>query len=418
MAIYIVEGIADIYKGLNMNNESHGIDIRTLGDSGINIPFIRHNTSGRITMQRTQDSSKPVIRNPEEKLIDTGYSPQLNEHTYDTVIENDSIFLEAVKKYGDEIECAEGWTSITLFMHDIELNELVHYELTRYRILGNKFGVTFEIDEEYIFGLRRGDTIPSKTRLSWSNNSKGNSYKTGRNLNTFIGSIPETGEDCIMVSDSIIDDYAIDQIEEYETSYGRSSILANVHGSDTEYKGYPDIGDIIEAGDILFSRIDLNLKALKNGDFDIINNAMMFTKNGLRSRRPHFVNNIVMPRSGEVIDVTVYHNPKTGESMSGGDADRQTVKYLSSTIKYHNKVVSVYNDYERRYNGTVSPDTTNLIVEAFTFLETPIKGVKPKIDMKKKRSKLDMYTVKVTVRTRVPINQGFKITDLYGGRYK
>jgi len=404
-------------KNSKFNNMRHKIDLRTLGDSGMNIPFIVHNTSGRLTMERGQSSSIPVINKPEDKIVGTGYAQQLLEHTYDVVIENDSIFIGMVKKYGDNVyKEKDNWTSLILMVHDIELNQLVHYEISKYRVLGNKFGMMFTIDENYLDGLRTTDTIPEGTRLSWSNNTAGDGYKTGVNLNMFVGTLPESGEDCTLLSDDKLDALSIDQIESYEASYGRSSIMANVHGDESTYKAFPDIGDIVKAGDILFSRVDLDLKALKNEDFGIINNAMLFTTKGLMSRRPHFTNNIIMPRECEVIDIDIYHNPKTGECMEGDGRSAQTIRYLAEISKYHSNIIHLHNEYTKRYGGSVSPDTTNLIVDAMTFLDTPIRGITPKVDRRKKRSKLDMYTVKITVRTRIAPNTGYKITGSYGDK--
>lgn len=396
-----------------------GIDLRLLGDSGIYIPLLNYNTSGRLTMAMTQQTQIPVINNPEDAIVDTGYATQMVDHTYSIIVENDCIFLKTVKKYNNRTDMwsNDEWASIVIFALDIEKNELVHYDIPRYRILGNKFGFTYNIDTNYIFSLSNKDTIPAGTRLAWSNANNGNTHKRGRNLNMFAGTLPESGEDTTLINADVLKHYGIKIYDEYEISYGKTSILTDIHGKDDTYKAFPDIGDELNASDVLFAKTDLDIRDLKNEDFNIINNAMLFTSKGLRKRRPHFTDHTLMRYPGRVVDIDLHYNPKSGENIESDSIGIQTAKYLLMLKTYYTNILDLYNEFSRLYNtAEVSPDTTNLIVEAMTYLEVPINGKTPNITRSKKRSKLDMYTLKVIVECDVVINNSKKFSNRYGGK--
>lgn len=402
-------------------NTEHRLEL--YGNSGINIPFLNYNTSGRLVMSTGQDKQVPIIKNPEEAIVDTGFSKQINQFTFDVKIENTSIVLGVVKKYNNRYDgwSNDEWSSLLVFCHDTVTSQLVHYEVCKYRMMDNKFGFAYTIDEELIFNLKPRDVLEADTRLSWSNSTEGNAYKKGKNLNTFIGSIPELGEDAILMDEDIIKDFTINTYTVYEVSYGKSAILANVHGDDKTYKAYLDIGDTFEPGDVLYSKIECDLRDLKTGDdFTLVNNAMLFSNGGLRTRRPHFTNNVIMKSYGRVVDIDIVYNPKSGENIESETMGRQTAKYLMMLSTYHQNILKIYEMYKKGYeslSANISDETNNLIVQSMIFLETDIKGKKPNIMKEKKRSKLDMYTLRITTEQTIVPNNSYKFSDRYGGQF-
>ena len=403
------------------NRHEHHLEL--YGTSGINIPYLNNNTSGRLTMSEGQDNQVPVIENPEEALVDTGFSAQMNNFTFDITVENTSIFLGVVKKFNNRYDgwSNDVWSSLLVFCHDTVTQQLIHYEVAKYRMLDNKFGFAYQIDEEYIFNLRNRDIIEAGTRLAWSNSTVGNAYKKGRNLNVFIGSLPELGEDAILISDEAVKAYTIKTYTQYETSYGKAAILANMHGDDNNYKAYLDIGDTFKPGDILYSKIDCDLRSLKNEEsFDLVKDALLFTNRGLQTRRPFFSDNVVMKNYGKVVDIDIVYNPKSGENIESDTMGKQTAKYLMMLNTYNENILKIYEMYKKSYNAlasSISNETTSLIVDAMLFLETPINGRKPNIMKEKKRSKLDMYTLKITTENTIEVSDSFKFTDKFAGDF-
>lgn len=396
-------------------------DIRFYAGSSIRLPFLTNNTSGRVVMAENQDTQKPPIRNPEPPIIDTGYGRQLKNFSYDIKIENDSIFIKAIKKHtykeGSTIWDDDDWISMIIFVYDIIDERLKHYEIDRYRVLGGKFGFRYIIDEKYINNLEYRDIIPAGTKIAWSKSNDLETHSTGRNLNTLFCSLPEVGEDTILMSDDVLKHYRIYQYEDFEASYGKNSILGNAHGNEDEYKAFPDVGDVVEAAHILFTKIPLDIRSLKKEDFSIIDNAMLYTNKGLMSRRPHFSNHTLMKYKGKVVNIDIYHNPKSGENIEADDLSIQTAKYLMAINNYHKEIVELYKFYKKNFvGGNIDPDTNNLIVESMVYTEEPIKGRVPNISRKKKRSKLDIYTIKMTVEYDLTPNQSWKFTNNYGGK--
>ena len=394
-------------------------DIRLYGGSGVRLSFLPNNTSGRIVMSDIQDGQKPPVKNPEPPIVSTGYGSQLKKFTYDVVMENDSIFMKAIKKQptkeGVSIWDEDNWVSIIIFVYDIVDEELKHYEIDRYKILGGRFGFRYIVDEDYINKLEYRDTIPAGTKLAWCKSNSEKYRMTGRNLNTLICSLPEVGEDTMWISDSVLEDYSVNQYEVYETSYGKGSILANIHGDENEYKAFPDVGDVIPASGVLFAKIPLDLSVLKKEDFSYIENAMLYTNKGLRSRRPHFSDHTLLKYKGKVVAIDIFHNPKSGESVEEGDLSIQTAKYLTAINLFHKEIVDLYKFYRKNFSdGRINPDTNTLIVESMVVTEEPIKGKVPTITRKKKKSKLDMYTVRITIEHELSPNNGWKFSNNYG----
>ena len=397
-------------------------DIRMYAGTGVRRSFITNNTSGREVMDETQDGQKPVIRNPSAPIVSVGYGEQLKKFTYDVVIENDSIFIKAVKKYktkeGNSIWDEDEWVSITIFVSDLVDGTLKHYEIEKYRILGGSFGFSYIIDEKFINSLEYKDLIPAGKRLAWSKSNDGPVRATGRDLNVLTCSLPEVGEDLMLVSDAVIKsgDYNIKQYSVYETSYGKNSILGNAHGTETEYRAFPNVGDFVKAGTVLYNKIPLDIRALKKEDFDSLSDALLYTNKGLTLRRAHFGNHTLLKYDGRVVGIDIYYNPKSGENIESNDLSIQTAKYIMAINNYHREVVDTYKMYRKNFmDGDIDPDTNNLIVESMVYIEEPIKGKTPNISRKKKRSKLDMYTVKITIEHDLTPNNGWKMCINYGG---
>lgn len=392
--------------------KSSAIDIRLIGDNAMKLPYVNNNTSGRLVMHASHDKQTPIISNPEDRIVGTGYAAQQVDFTYDIVVDNDSVFINTVYRYTGE----DQWSSVIVFVHDRVLNILTHYEIPKYRSMG-EFGLAYTIDTDYIDSLTPRDIIPAKTRLGHSNNTKGNTYKVGRNLNAFIGSLPETGEDCMLVCKDVIDDYKIVILDEYRVSYGKSAILADIHGNDTiGYKALPNVGDYIGPDEVLYSKIDLDLKKLKAGDWDIIDNAMAFTKKGLRTRRPHYVNNTLLKYGGTVVDIEIHQNSKTGDVVENTAQTQQAHTLISYAKSYYTMIIKIYNDYIRTYGSEdAANETSSLIVDALLYLETPIKNRIPTITKLRKKTKLDLYTIKIIVARELTPRPGYKISCSYGG---
>lgn len=399
---------------------SKGTDIRLMAGSGVRIPFLNYNTSGRLVMSANQGVQIPPIKGPDTRIVDTGYSTQLNKFTYDVRVENDTLFFRTIKRFNNRSDewTNDAWSSLIVIGYDVVANELIHYEVPKYRILGSKFGMSYEVNEQYINGLSEGSIIPAGTKLAWNRANKGNGYKNGKNLNTAIMSLPEVGEDCILLSDKVLNDYGIKMYDMHEVSYGKSSLLADVHKTlDGDYKALPDVGDILEAGDVLYSSIDLDLRALKKEDYSIINNAILYSKKGMRSRRPHFTNHNILKYNAKIVDVNILYNPKAGESIESDAVNTQAASYLMMLKTYHRGIVDAYNYYKRNYpNGNVNPDTSNLIVDSMVFIEKPIRGREPRVTRKKKRNALDMYNVQITTEYDITPNASWKFSNLYGGK--
>lgn len=396
---------------------SHHIEL--YGNSAARVPLINTNTSGRAVMGDNQAGQQPGIKNPEDAIFITGYENQLTKFGYDIVIENDSVHVATIKKFGNRNDMwgNDDWTSVILMMYDTVEEELTHYEVPRYRILGNKFGMSYIIDEDYVNSLSVRDLIPAGKRIAWSKSNSGNTHKTGRNLNVLTCSIPEVGEDLIQISDRVLDDFTIKQYETFETGYGKNSIMADVHGKDDEYKAFPDLNDIVKASRVLFSKIPLDIKSLKKEDYNIIDNALLYTDKGLKVRRPHFTDHTIMRYDGRLVDIDVHYNAKSGENIESDDLGTQVGKYLMMSATYHSEIVKAYEYYRKNYqNEKISFDTSNLISTAMVYIEEPIRGRAPNISRKKKRSKLDMYTVKLTMEYNIKPNTGFKFTNRYAGK--
>lgn len=394
-------------------------DIRLYGTSGIHIPILNNNTSARLTMSLHQKVQQPLIFKPELPILDTGYATQLSKFSYDVVVENESLFIKTIRRYGVRSDSSDinDWLSLIVVVYDIVENRLTHYEVNKYKILANKFGYRFNINFDYINNLEMKDVIPAGTKLAVSDTNTEGVHKTGRNLNVINCSLPESGEDCILLSESVLDYFTINVYDQYDTSYGKEHILANSRGDAEVYKAFPDRGDWVNAGEVVFSRIPLDLKALKKADYNYINNAIAYTDRGLRTRRAHFTDHTLARYSGRVVDVGVHYNAKTGDTVENDEITKQTTDYLLSLKTYHTEIYEMYKYFQRNYpNGDIDDGTNKLIVDSMVFLETPIRGKAPMVSRKIKKTKLDMYTIRVTVESPIRPNTGFKFSTRYASK--
>ena len=121
----------DIAKGtvLIIKNSPYLVTDREFVSPGKGTAFCR------CKMKNLKDGSvlSQTIKTPdtvEDAIVDTGYATQMVNFTYSITVENDSIFLKLVKKYNNRTDMwsNDEWSSLILFVLDVEKNELVHYE--------------------------------------------------------------------------------------------------------------------------------------------------------------------------------------------------------------------------------------------------------------------------------------------------
>lgn len=396
-------------------------DLLAIGTGGFNNPWDKHNSASRKQMANQHAQQACPLPLSELPRIMTGMEKQMGEYTQGVTIEEDCIVIAVLNKYraGLGKNNVRGNSLITLI---VQLQACGTYDIINietYSTTQEVFGLEFEI-LPIVQQLRPGFPLAKGTELSRSPSIKeGGMYGTGINLNTLYCTLPACIEDGFLISDEVAERAAPYYIIKRKVNWGAKSFPVNIYGDKDNYKPHPGIGECVRDDGLLFATraTDPLFEAL-----DMHPDNLM---------RPDFVHDdrAFAPAGAKVLDIVVHStvDDRKGKPSTPMNMELFTKIYSDKASDYYKSLLTFYDNLKRKEpRHRLTPKLQRAIVEAIgdrpNDAETRKKigtgnGDRSSLISKTyKMSKLDEWTVEITLGYSKPLKNGAKLTTRHGAK--
>ena len=354
----------------------------TLG-KGLLQPFNESNSGSRKIMFGIQKEQSIQLCNPETPIIMTGYENQYGYLSSGFITApEDLIVIDKIYKNN---------TKFLILFYD-SLNNMLHgIERVDYSYHTENYG--YNLNTSYLDSLNKNDIVRKDEPLLMSTSfDHALNKQDGVNLTTVYMNIALTTEDPIVLSESAAKKFTSPFFDNIDIIINDNDIPLNLYGNDENYKAFPDIGEEVKNGilcairrerkddEALYAQSKERLKELMTSDNTYIS-------------------------SGEVINIDVYCN---NVDKLNDIYNSQLGKYYNENMEYCRKIVSSIDKFIKSHSGVkLSYDVQKIYTIAkMTINEVPYL---------KDKAFNNIYC-NITTRTNIPVYEGDKITDRYGGK--
>lgn len=389
-----------------------------LGISATN-SFTNYDTASRSVMYASHLSQCLVLKNSDEKIIQSGLEKELGRFTFSKKFPTDAKVISTIPRYRTGIDkySINKVVDAIIIYEDIGDRNKVSYDVIDLPSISDNhqyFGFEYQWNKEILKDIdREGTIIPKDTIIANSPGVKENGgYGFGLNANVAMMTINDVTEDAMVVSDEFIKRSGFKIFERRTVEFGENSYLLNLYGDDEHYKPFPEIGEYIhESGAVCVKRVKSDLLApglMSTCDTQEFNT--MFDE-------PAFVRN----KHGIVKDIKVYRENKP-KHRPVSNTSEMVDKYANAYIDYCQSIINAYEHLKKihfekyRDNDVVlSPELTRLITEA-TIIIASDSNVKPPIHKLSRKEDMDMYTIEFVIEYDLLQGVGYKMTGSHGDK--
>lgn len=360
---------------------------------GLLQPFRPTNSGSRAVMQATQVEHRLPLMNPEPAHVMTGHENRYGEMSSNYIrAEANYVVIDKIAKYPSD---ASDTRQVYVIVLNTDTNTLDVFDRNPYEHVSESFGYLY--DTSFIDKLITGDGIPkgsiiSKTRSFDENNIR----QDGLNLRTIYMACGKTIEDPVIVSESTAKRFASPLIDKVRIMVNDNDILLNLYGEGnniTDYKTFPNIGEEIKGG------ILCALRREKKEDEALFSQSWERLKTTMISDEPYLV------PEGTVIDIDVYcNNP---DALRKSTYNQQIYHYYQLTRQFAEAVVKACKPFDDDPSIKFSYALDKLYCRCLDICDE-CQYIFDKV--------FSNIIMDITVLRVIPLNQGDKVTDRYGGK--
>lgn len=363
---------------------------RMLG-KGIMMPFNGSNSGSRKLMFGTHLEQRLPLCYPDVPYIQTGYEKEFGYYSSSIMFaDNDYYLFEFIPKYSMNPDYQ--YYAIAI---DDENKTITVFEKKSYKHITENYGYLYSEDSK-IARAKPGDTIKKNQSIMHSTSFDGyGNRKDGKNLLTMYTACEETMEDAIVISESAAKALTSPLIKKVYIQVNDNEIPLNIYGDDEKYKVFPDIGEEIEHGILCGLRIEKKEESLYSLSYNRLKELMI-------SDEKYTV-------SGQVVDIDVYCNAP--DKFVDNPYYEQIHYYYQEKMNMYQHIVDTVENGLAEYMASgykLSYDLQKLYSDA--------KGAINGKHYYSNGKAFSNIVIEITVIDRIPIVQGDKITNRYGGK--
>lgn len=371
------------------------------------VPFFRSITGSRADMFASEIGQAPPLSGSEVRRIQTGMEREFGKRTFMVRIPELSTVIAVVNRS----------TPRGMFGATIATTKTVIYRNAegRYSVLEipvhcqnhQQLGFDYVRTRDGV-NIQKGMRFSKETILakSPSLDDAGN-YKYGVNANIAFMSIPEVIQDGIVISESFAKKANFKGYMSSTLSFGSDVFPLNLYGDKSQYKIFPDIGDMVNPNGLIFA-----VRPHSPG-----NELNELDRHSVRIKEESDTGTYVPQPNARVIDVEVIHNRSTKSNVPIG-MDEQCKRYWTCTKDYYREILTaerqLYKEYGEGYIELLEGPLHNLFTRAHAILHEPSRA--NNINFYNGDTILNEWTVNITVSYDIHPSPRFKAADDSGSK--
>jgi hypothetical protein len=370
---------------------------------GLN-PWPGHVSSSRVQMFSSHLAQCLVIKGATERRNQTGMEAEFGKYTFNVKMPVDGEIIKIFKRYQTKLgnDTIRENPQTILMYEDHHTKEIGIVNLTNYFSNHQYFGFEY-VPQPALKGLHAGAFVAKDTIFLESPNiTKNGGYKYGRECNIAYMSHPAISEDGILICRDVLDLFKFKIYETRVVEWGSRKFPLNLYGDETNFKGFPDIGDPVREDGLLMCLrpYDDKMAPVEQSIYDLQEPDFIFDKA------------TYAPAGGKVIDIRVYHDNSPVEEIENFPMENQPNKYNTERIRFYKEIVAeVKRLYKLRGESLrITPELQQLMVTAQVAIDSDQK----RINKLYRQVPLDDWRVEFTIEYEITPNVGFKATDCVG----
>ena len=381
-----------------------------LGCAGLN-PFRAHNSSSRESMSAGFLTQCPEISGAEQRRIFTGMELNYRKYTFNVHFPVDARILRVLHKYPPAVGLSpEHINPATYVIYEpisAKDKTIGILEIPRYMSYHKDFGFELIKQKGLMDRLVPNNCIPANEMLAGANSVMlSDELGHGVNANVAFLSKHSTIEDGIIVTRRFLEKLKAKMYHKVSADYGRKYIPVNLYGDEDNYQPFPNIGEKIREDGLIY--------ALR--EIDENTSAMDLTPEALRRVDYLFDKRVYGEKGATVVDLKVYRDDRLEELGCPDEITAQARKYYDAGCRFYSELLSTYEGLQKNhnYNVDISNDFHRMLVEGMVYMPQPLD--KPKLHRKHRLDNLDEWRVDIFYEKEVTPDNGWKLTDLIGGK--
>lgn len=387
-----------------------------LGVNGLD-PFVKNTSAARKAMFASHIGQAPIVSDNEPRRIFAGTEFKFAQETFDVKFPCDATVLNVINKYpvGQSRDSIRENPEVTIIYEDYycPYRTIGVLHLPKYGSYHQEFGFPYIVRDDIKQRLVPGETFEKDTVIATSTAVKANGgYGMGAQAEVAFMSHPGTIEDGMVMSESFLKRMTPTTYTTLVGSWGKRNFPLNLYGDETYYKPFPDIGETIHPSGLVMAFRQINPET----------GIAEMTPRALRTVDHSYDRPLWGKGSARVVDIKVYHDDRLNPSFTPVGMDTHARKYYDALAHYYRQLLNKYNELKRKRGNTlrITPQFNRLLVEAQLYLPVERKYNEEKLPRKLTRTHrletMDEWRVELTFAHDLPTDEGYKMTDTFGGK--
>jgi hypothetical protein len=362
-----------------------------LGPSSAAGTLLQNVSVVREAMHIKHEEQRLVMDEPEFPYVYTGAENVIGENSsFFGKTDKDYRVVGVVKKYEGLLK---GHSNIALYFLYCKKDDSYRVvERKEVENLTEKFG--FRYNNEYLDELEDGDEVPKDTVL-YRTTSYDEYMNTRNGINARMLYIvsPYVTEDAIIARESFADRVVTNKVSTISIPLNENAMFLNLYGDEDEYKGIPDIGDVIK-GNILAATRQIQGNRL----FSDLRDNSLYTVN--------FSSDQVYYADGKVIDISVFCNNR---DIKSNYVNNQILRYLNDEKIFYTKVYKICK-------RIINSGSTNIHNNIRRWMRNAINRLDDEARWTYNDNIFSNLLIEILVSRSEPISVGRKVAGRYGNK--
>lgn len=375
---------------------------RAIGVRHVGLPadnaFIGSTSAARVLMVSKQRPQTIELINPDISSIQSGLEKDLHRHTMKIDMPCDAEILEVIP-----ISPTNPWRTTVLYK-DVNTGELGHLDIRQYYTGDGKYGFMYK-PTEHFKGLTVQSFVEAGTPLMEAPSSfHEGELNYGVELNTCIGSFPETAEDGIKISRSAINRMAFHKIDKrtLTVEYGEEAI--DTYDDGGIIKVVPEPGMTVRPDGVLMATRSIN---------DPISILLSHTSHlGVVNHDTDEVYQVHGDEDGGGIVTDLWVLKSNIQSHTQHNPQLDMLANLCYT--YQLAVLAAYRKF--RYATTGLKMETEAYITDMKLIAENAKYAKESLNLTVNKTKLNPYHIEIVVSKRTIANLAAKVSDRFSAK--
>lgn len=367
-----------------------------------------HDSASRIQMFGSHIGQLPRILGGTQRFLQNAFDREYGKYTFSVKQPVDAECFAVIDRYrprGGRDHIAINPQRIVVY-EDINTGEFGMVDIPNFCSHHSYFG--FEYKKTDLYNQVR-PLLPLKAGRIYADSPSVDAtggYSFGIELNVAYMSLPGTSEDGIIIAADVLDKLKIKTYERRSIEWGGNHFAINLYGDENNYKPLPDIGDYVREDGLLAAlrEYDEELALVQQSVLDCREIDYTFDK------RQYAVPGVI----GRVVDIKVHHDARNPHGRAPSGTEGQNTKYDTARRIFYGEVMEAYGRMKklRKEALRLTPELQHLVKEAISV----VGETKDHIHLLYKRAPMDDWRVEVVIEYEITPREGFKLTDMHGGK--